>query len=106
MDRQTGVRCPECRELTRPEDLYCEACGAPISRAGTETGDKDAAGRGPSNGPLDRDTAAAAEREHVELAFDDMAGISDRGLRRARNEDAMALAGIAARGARVMVVCG
>ena len=105
MDRQKAVRCPECRELTRPEDLYCEACGAPISRAGTEPGDRNAAGHGSSNGPLDRDAAAAAETEHVELAFDDMAGISDRGLRRARNEDAMALARIAARGARVMVVC-
>src|SRR2546428_12375204 len=103
MDREKAVRCPECHEVTRPEDLYCEACGAPISKTGTETGDRGAAGRGSLNGPLE--PAAADEREHLEMAFEDMAGISDRGLRRARNEDAMALAGIEARGARVMVVC-
>ena len=103
MERDTVVRCPGCREVIRPEDLYCEACGAPIGRPDGETG-PGAVGRGSPGGPVDRD-AGGDEREHLEIAFDDMAGMSDRGLRRARNEDAMALARIEGRGARVLVVC-
>jgi serine/threonine protein phosphatase PrpC len=45
------------------------------------------------------------ERLHLEVSFEDLAGISDRGLRRPRNEDALALARVEERQARVMVVC-
>jgi serine/threonine protein phosphatase PrpC len=100
MEEQKVVRCPECREVIRAEDLYCEACGAPISK----TRGRAAGARPSANGPANR-APEADEREHVEMAFEDMAGISDRGLRRARNEDAMALARIDSRAARVMVIC-
>ena len=86
--------------MVRPEDLYCEACGAPIAGTGSRAAV-------PSRGQSARtDPASSAdEREHLEIAFDDLAGITDRGRRRDRNEDALALARVEARGARVIVVC-
>jgi serine/threonine protein phosphatase PrpC len=47
----------------------------------------------------------ARERDHIETAFPDLAGVTDRGLRRRHNEDAMALARVEGHGARVIVVC-
>jgi PPM family protein phosphatase len=47
----------------------------------------------------------AWERDHVEGAYADLAGVTDRGLRRCRNEDAMGLARVEGHGARVIVVC-
>lgn len=100
---QAMTRCPTCGDATRPEDLYCEACGAPISRPIAESGPGAA---GPVAADVPRTSAAADDdRDHQETAFEDMASISDRGLRRARNEDAVVLGRIQGRGARVMVVC-
>jgi serine/threonine protein phosphatase PrpC len=104
MGRQTVPRCPACREVIRPEDLYCEACGAPIAASArpaitpVATPDASYDGQSGSSGVPD-------EREHVEIVFPDLAGITDRGLRRPRNEDALALAALEEQGARVMVVC-
>jgi serine/threonine protein phosphatase PrpC len=103
MGLEKVVRCSECHEVVRPEDLYCEACGAPIAerlaRAAGETGD------GRETAAPGRERRAETEAEHVEIVFEDMAGISDRGLRRAHNEDALALARVGEDGARAVVVC-
>jgi serine/threonine protein phosphatase PrpC len=102
MDRQDDFRCNRCREVIRLEDRFCEACGAPIE-------EPDGHAAGPTGTPSSLAGAEAGsapdERDHLEVAFEDMAGISDRGLRRARNEDALALARVDGPGARVMVVC-
>jgi serine/threonine protein phosphatase PrpC len=45
------------------------------------------------------------ERDRVEVSFPDLAGVSDRGLRRRSNEDAMALARVDGQGTRILVVC-
>ena len=45
------------------------------------------------------------ERDRVEVSFPDLAGVSDRGLRRHSNEDAMALARVDGQGTRILVVC-
>jgi PPM family protein phosphatase len=45
------------------------------------------------------------ERDRVEASFSDLAGVSDRGLRRRSNEDSMALARVDGQGTRILVVC-
>ncbi|MBO0684432.1 MAG: serine/threonine-protein phosphatase, partial [Candidatus Dormibacteraeota bacterium] len=45
------------------------------------------------------------ERDRVEVALSTLAGVSDRGLRRERNEDALALASLDGGDARIAVVC-
>jgi PPM family protein phosphatase len=106
MAGEVQLHCPnqDCREPVSPEDRYCEACGGLVpaytSRA-TGSGQPAARGRGKVGSLAAHDRA----RDRVEIGLAGMAGISDRGLRRERNEDAVALAAIEARGARALVVC-
>jgi serine/threonine protein phosphatase PrpC len=73
--------CPVCRSPVFDDELYCEVCGGAV--ATQETGGDQ------------------GDREERDLRV--MAGISDRGRRRSRNEDAMAIA--AANGRFLAVVC-
>jgi serine/threonine protein phosphatase PrpC len=104
-------RCPSCGEPVDAADGFCEACGAPLASAAVSSG---------ADGPLECPVCSAdgapapagitadgycescgrkvpSGRDHVELDIGLVAGVTDRGLRHARNEDAMALA--ATRGA-------
>jgi serine/threonine protein phosphatase PrpC len=83
--------CPVCAQPVYPDDDYCEACGhrldAPVPRcpgcgatAITEDGYCEHCGLRQPNGT-----------DHVEIEIPGSAGVSDRGLRHSRNEDAMAL---------------
>src|SRR5262249_20036166 len=65
--------CPDCGEPVGPADRYCEECGAGLRLRRT---------------PPD----AVAGRDRVEHDLVLVAGVSDRGSLRARNEDAMAFA--------------
>jgi serine/threonine protein phosphatase PrpC len=84
----TDVRpCPQCQSPVFEDEAYCEACGratagAPLAQAEVEP-----------RGHADRD-------EHD---LGEIAGITDRGTRRHRNEDALAIA--AANGRVVAAVC-
>ena len=71
--------CPECQSARITPDGYCESCGHKL----------------PSS------------RDHTELDLGMLAGVTDRGLRHHRNEDAMALATAepASGPAAVAVVC-
>jgi serine/threonine protein phosphatase PrpC len=74
------LACPGCTDPVRaldPEGV-CWTCGLQI---GLEQGDR------------------------VEAVLGDVAGVSDRGRSRPRNEDAMALTALGRTGARVLVVC-
>src|SRR5581483_1673427 len=81
--RERGAACGDCGATAVGEDGFCEECG--LRQAGG--------------------------REHVEIELAapsgtgpaQAAGISDRGLRRARNEDALAM--VALPGAVCAVVC-
>jgi serine/threonine protein phosphatase PrpC len=73
------LRCPTCGASALADDDFCESCGAPHGRE------------------LD------AVREHLEIDAGSAAGVSDRGLRHARNEDAMFVA--VDDGRAVAVVC-
>ncbi len=64
-DSSGGQECPECAAPAAiGPDGYCQSCGRKV----------------------------APGRDHVELDIGVLAGVSDRGLRHQRNEDAMALA--------------
>nr|WP_289008382.1 protein phosphatase 2C domain-containing protein [uncultured Thermomonospora sp.] len=73
--KRAGAPCVECGAAEISEDGYCERCGV----------------RQPSG------------REHLEIEIAGAAGVSDRGLRYRRNEDAMAVA--TAAGKVIAVVC-
>ncbi|HEY2763151.1 MAG TPA: protein phosphatase 2C domain-containing protein [Pseudonocardiaceae bacterium] len=60
----TGQFCRQCAEPVGPRDRFCEHCGSWV---------------------------AASRRDHVEIDVGSAAGVSDRGLRHHRNEDALAL---------------
>jgi serine/threonine protein phosphatase PrpC len=101
------VPCPNCGQLVGVWDGFCEACGtelaSPVVSSGTPghvpqcpvcTADPDA----PAGGVSPEGYCEAcgrkvpSDRDHVEVDLGLLAGISDRGLRHSRNEDAMALA--------------
>jgi serine/threonine protein phosphatase PrpC len=62
------MRCPVCSAPALADDEFCESCGQPLGQ---------------------REDAA---RRHVEVFDGPAAGVSDRGLRHARNEDAVFVA--------------
>ena len=112
------LRCPQCTEPVGPADRFCEVCGADLL-----------VHRTPEGGPLGPATPACANcgsteiedgfcgqcgrdqpagRDRMECDLGVVAGVSDRGRQRARNEDSMAFARIGpADGPRavVAVVC-
>jgi len=106
-DGNTGVTCPTCGAAAGAADSFCESCGTelapPVSSAGppgytaqcpvcsldesTPPGPINAEGYCESCG-----RKVPSGRDHVELNLELLAGVTDRGLRHPRNEDAMALA--------------
>jgi len=101
------IRCSACGEPVDDADGFCEACGAQVAAAAVSSG---ADGGVPRCPVCSADSAAQpaqvtadgycescgrkvpAARDHVELDVGLVAGVTDRGLRHSRNEDAMALA--------------
>ncbi len=112
------MRCVSCGIDQAPENKYCEDCGARVALAGT-AGAPPAAAAEPScarcgAGPeaVDEDgfcarcgfQRVAPARDHFELAVSPyLAGVSDRGKRHHRNEDALAL--VSCTGGDALVVC-
>jgi serine/threonine protein phosphatase PrpC len=119
--------CPNCGEPFWPEDNFCQACQAdlaPVLVSGGSDGSPDVATQ-PAGCPDCPDAPVSAEGycescghkvpapgDHTELEVGPglAAGVSDRGLRHSRNEDAMALAGWPASGGldgpvTIAVVC-
>ncbi|MEV4564310.1 protein phosphatase 2C domain-containing protein [Nonomuraea sp. NPDC049419] len=85
-----GVMCPVCERPVVAGDTYCEACGHPLgapacAACGAAAVDAD--------GYCERcGVRQPTGRDHAELVLPGgAAAVTDRGLRRARNEDAMAL---------------
>jgi serine/threonine protein phosphatase PrpC len=102
-----GVSCPACGEPAAPGDSFCEACGTELAPAAISGSDPGFSPRclvcsvDPSGPLADISPEGFCEscgrkvpsgREHVELDLGLLAGVTDRGLRHPRNEDAMALA--------------
>ncbi|MFT7839178.1 protein phosphatase 2C domain-containing protein [Saccharothrix sp. BKS2] len=82
--------CPECAAPVTPQDRFCEACGRNLRVRRTPVG-------GPGTGEA---------RDRVEFALPGVAGVSDRGRRRRRNEDSMAFGRVRGRGVAVVVCDG
>jgi PPM family protein phosphatase len=114
-DIAAGLRCPSCAAEVLPDDGFCEACGAdllvrrslPVGEASAPC--PDCAGTGFTDGYCDRcGRVAPSPRDRVERDLGEVAGVTDRGLRHSRNEDAMEFAVLAVdpqRPVSVIVVC-
>lgn len=94
--------CPNCGEPVWPDDNFCEACSTELAPAVTSGDSSEPATRqcptcgGSSISPEGYCESCGyklpARNDHVELELDLVAGVTDKGLRHSRNEDAMALA--------------
>jgi serine/threonine protein phosphatase PrpC len=106
-DGNTGVTCPTCGGTAGAADSFCESCGTelapPVSSAGPPgytaqcpvCSLDDSAKPGPISAEGYCESCGRkvpSGRDHVELSLELLAGVTDRGLRHPRNEDAMALA--------------
>jgi serine/threonine protein phosphatase PrpC len=108
--------CPSCGRPAGPDDNFCEACGARLSQpAGNGSASQmsgacpfcRSAGSSPDGYCESCGRRLPSHRDHDELDLGLLAGVTDRGLRHHRNEDAMALATTQLAGgpATVAVVC-
>lgn len=100
------MNCPNCGEAIGPDDRFCEGCGKSLlvarTPAGGPLGAVPAGGRcAACGGALGDDgfcedcgRSRPAGRDRMEADFGSVAGVSDKGLRRARNEDSMAFAAV------------
>jgi serine/threonine protein phosphatase PrpC len=108
--------CPSCGRPVGPDDNFCEACGAKLPQPavnGSPSGTAGAcpfcrsAGSSPDGYCESCGRRLPSNRDHDELDLGLLAGVTDRGLRHHRNEDAMALATtqLASGPAAIAVVC-
>jgi hypothetical protein len=110
MDRRTdnvavtedAAKCPVCEAPVMAGDTYCEACGHMLNAPSCASCGASAVD---TDGYCERcGLRQPTGRDHAEIVLDGRAAaVTDRGLRRSRNEDAMAL--LVAGDAVVTVVC-
>jgi serine/threonine protein phosphatase PrpC len=114
---EASLTCPSCGATVWPGDNFCEVCRAELAPALVSGAEPERAARCPDC----QDAGVTAEgycescgrkvpdgSDHSELELGLLAGITDRGLRHHRNEDAMALATTQAPGGdpvALVVVC-
>jgi len=113
---QGGRVCPDCGRAVAAADNFCEACRTELAPAVVS----DAAPAGASECVACHAAQITADgycescgrkqpsgRDHIELNLGMLAGVTDKGLRHPRNEDAMGLGTAEAGGhpAAVAVVC-
>jgi serine/threonine protein phosphatase PrpC len=105
------VTCPACGAPVLADDVYCEACGAQLGASTpAPTTDRPCVSCGAPAAEIDRDGYCGRcghkqppPHDHEETVVGPAAGVTDRGVKHHRNEDAMAL--IAAGSAIGVVVC-
>lgn len=99
---RADVRCPVCEAPVFTGDAFCEACGHPLGAPSCTSCGAPAVD---ADGYCERcGLRQPTGRDHTEHALDSgTAGVTDKGLRRSRNEDAMALLSTDTR--TVVVVC-
>jgi serine/threonine protein phosphatase PrpC len=95
------LRCPNCGQPIWPGDNFCESCSAELSPALLSADSAVPVAQCPNcpGAPVSPEGycencghKVPSGNDHVELKLDLVAGVTDRGLRHSRNEDAMALA--------------
>lgn len=108
--------CPGCSSPVAAQDRFCEACGrnlrvqrTPVGGPGSQWPPMCACG----GEEFDADgfceqcgRARPSARDRVEFVLPGVAGVSDRGKRRRRNEDSMAFGRVRGRGVAVVVCDG
>jgi serine/threonine protein phosphatase PrpC len=107
VDVTPGVSCPGCGAAAGETDAFCESCGTELTPPVVSTGETPdvaecpvcAADPSAGTSVVGEDgycetcgRKAPSGRDHVELDLGALAGVTDRGIRHQRNEDAMALA--------------
>jgi serine/threonine protein phosphatase PrpC len=115
MQHASATSCPDCTAPVSSTDNFCEACGGELTPAQVSSGDASAgvcqncgARQLSGDGYCEQcGRKAPSPRDHVELDLGTFFGLTDRGLRHHRNEDAMALTVTQTPGGRVAlaVVC-
>jgi serine/threonine protein phosphatase PrpC len=73
-----AARCPDCKTAVFEDERYCEACGRPLVEVPAHT--------------LRARPGTSSALTRVEIDLGVIAAVADRGHRRPRNEDAVALA--------------
>jgi serine/threonine protein phosphatase PrpC len=106
-DGNTGVTCPACGNLAGAADSFCESCGTELAPPVSSADPPGYTAQCPvcslddsaPDGPISAEgycescgRKVPSGRDHVELNLELLAGVTDRGLRHPRNEDAMAMA--------------
>jgi serine/threonine protein phosphatase PrpC len=101
-----AAACPVCGEPIAAGDLFCEACGNALPMTEAPAAEPAAAEPAPTTvtcpscgnqgEPVEGycgvcGTRLPAPRDHQEFVLEGAAGVSDKGKRHARNEDAMAV---------------
>ncbi|MEV0402137.1 PP2C family serine/threonine-protein phosphatase [Actinoallomurus sp. NPDC050550] len=88
--------CPGCGSEVFADEAFCQACGRSLTGEPTPTGAACAAcgsAAFSADGYCEQcGVLRPGDRDHVEMEAGGAAGVTDRGLRHSRNEDAMALA--------------
>lgn len=100
MNQPSSEICPACGTPAGRADNFCERCGRELALLAVSTGSARASGRcecGSAQIAADGyceqcGQKSRAGRDHVELDLGALAGVTDRGRRHLRNEDAMGLA--------------
>jgi serine/threonine protein phosphatase PrpC len=108
--------CPECGASVAPQDRFCEECGRNLLVRTTPAGGPDGSAAAQCTcGSADIDDDGFCEqcgraqptgRDRMEFVLPTIAGISDRGRRRPRNEDSMAFGHVHSRGVAAIVCDG
>ena len=129
----TSINCPACGEAIVPGDAFCESCGVALAEDAAEPSAPTTTREEPFAVPrttLSQPSGAGglclecggvvledgfcsvcgqkalSARDHwQEAPVEWIGGVCDKGIVHARNEDAMALAGLADRSLGVLVVC-
>ena len=101
MATANAAQCPQCAAPVGPADSFCEVCGSELGITAVSEGspavpcDRDGCGSSQvsDDGYCEQcGRKAASGRDHVELDLGVLVGVTDRGRKHLRNEDAMALA--------------
>jgi serine/threonine protein phosphatase PrpC len=99
-DGNTGVTCPACGGLVGAADSFCESCGIELAPPVSSTGPTGYTAQCPVCSLDESAPPSAISAEgycescgrKAPSGLELLAGVTDRGLRHPRNEDAMALA--------------
>jgi serine/threonine protein phosphatase PrpC len=92
---------PDCGEPVAEGDRFCEVCGQELLASVPDLNGGAPDGRSEE----DATRGVRRARDRVEMWYPGVAGVSDRGLQRSRNEDAIAVLRLDEHDSTVLVVC-